>query len=142
MSLTSIPEDLGHQIEKVRRTDRRTDGRRLKRTHARQQLAEVGLTPHPSSQEESGSNVKNESLWQLFRDSDQQPYYLHKESGESRWACAQDEAWMEVEDDDSGCVYLEHSVTGDSKWKKADATVWEEVRTWRRRGLFLQRHAR
>lgn len=71
---------------------------------------------------------KDQTKWQLFRDSDDQPYYLHSETGESRWADSKDDTWMEVEDTESGCTYLEHSVTGETKWKKAETTVWEEMK--------------
>ncbi|GMH94272.1 hypothetical protein TrVE_jg1283 [Triparma verrucosa] len=94
LSLTSIPEDLGQQIEAA----------------------------------QGEKSLEDQAKWQLFRDSDDQPYYLHSETGESRWAYSSDETWMEVEDTESGCTYLEHSVTGDTKWKKAETTVWEEMK--------------
>jgi hypothetical protein len=78
---------------------------------------------------EGSTEVADLAKWTLFHDEDNQPYYLHADSGVSRWAYAADTAWMEVEDPSNvGCVYLEHSVTGDTKWKTATSTVWEEMK--------------
>jgi len=66
-------------------------------------------------------------VWTLKTD-EKGKYYLHNLSGESRWAHAPDDVYMEVLDPSSGCIYLEHSVTGDTKWIKAEKTVWSELK--------------
>ena len=74
------------------------------------------------------SATTSDARWELLRDEKEQPYYLHSESGESRWAYAADNLWMEVEDSTSGCIYLEHSVSGEMKWRTGEPTVWEEMK--------------
>ena len=88
----------------------------------------VGVTRLSLPEPTEGAAGAGASKWDLFYDTDNQPYYLHADSGVSRWGYAKDAKWMEVEDVDTGCVYLEHATTGDTKWKTGESTVWEELK--------------
>ncbi|CBN78878.1 hypothetical protein Esi_0152_0051 [Ectocarpus siliculosus] len=44
-------------------------------------------------------------------------YYKHVHTKESRWANAEDPAWMEATDPASGHIFLEHATTGETRWK-------------------------
>ncbi|CAM9917006.1 unnamed protein product [Ectocarpus sp. 12 AP-2014] len=44
-------------------------------------------------------------------------YYKHVHTKESRWANAEDAAWMEATDPASGQIFLEHATTGEMMWK-------------------------
>lgn len=72
---------------------------------------------------------EKKSEWTFYRDTDNQPYYLHDSTGESRWAYEKDTDWMEVEDPSTGCTYLENAKSGETKWKKAEnGTIWVELK--------------
>ncbi|GMH69066.1 hypothetical protein TrRE_jg2272 [Triparma retinervis] len=76
-----------------------------------------------------GPAEEKKSMWTFYRDTDNQPYYLHNGTGESRWAYEKDTDWMEVEDPSTGCTYLENAKSGETKWKKAEnGTVWVELK--------------
>ncbi|CAM9797045.1 unnamed protein product [Ectocarpus sp. 8 AP-2014] len=44
-------------------------------------------------------------------------FYKHVHTKESRWANAEDPAWMEATDPASGHIFLEHATTGETRWK-------------------------